>query len=89
MSNSFLTNKSTPSVVWLKRDLRTQDHRPLFEASQTNAPYTVYIFNPEQMGWSDFDIRHWTFIFQSLNDLRNQGLAVNTFSEDQTKFLMR
>ena len=32
-------------VVWIKRDLRTQDHLPLFLAEQSELPYLiVFIF---------------------------------------------
>ncbi len=71
------------NVVWLKRDLRISDNEALSKSVANNAsPYVIYIFNPAQLSWPDVDIRHWTFIFQSLNDLRNQGLVVNTFYGD-------
>ena len=70
------------NIVWLKRDLRIKDNAALGAASKNGDCYAVYIFNPEQLNWGDIDIRHWTFIFQSLNDLRNQGLIVNTFFGD-------
>ena len=65
--------------MWLKRDIRIADNPALFKCAESTNPYVIYIFNPDQLDWPDVDIRHWTFIFQSLNDLRNQGLVVNTF----------
>ena len=75
------------NVVWLKRDLRLADNRALLDASKdfSDIPYAVYIFNPEQLNWTDVSIRHWTFIFQSINDLKNQGLVVNTFFGNPTE----
>ena len=72
-------NVPSKSVVWLKRDLRLNDNKAMLEASKSDKAYVVFIFNPEQMSWKDFDIRHWCFCYQSLVDLKNQGLAVNTF----------
>jgi deoxyribodipyrimidine photo-lyase len=66
-------------VLWLKRDLRLNDNEALNSVAQSKNPYAIFIFNPDQLSWRDTDIRHWVFIFQSLNDLRNQGLVVNTF----------
>ncbi|MCL6534803.1 MAG: deoxyribodipyrimidine photo-lyase [Armatimonadetes bacterium] len=34
-------------VVWFKRDLRTVDHAPLYEASQRGQVAPLYIFEPE------------------------------------------
>ncbi len=61
------------SIVWLKRDLRLNDHLPLFMAQQLDKPVIIlYCFEPSVSHHYDFDIRHWTFIRQSLEDLEQQ-----------------
>ncbi|MFN3192521.1 MAG: FAD-binding domain-containing protein [Aureliella sp.] len=59
-------------VVWFKRDLRTTDHRPLFEASQRGPCLCLYIYEPEILHAPDFDTSHLVFINQSLHELRNR-----------------
>lgn len=58
------------SIVWFKRDLRTQDHEPLFRALKSNSKVLlVYIFEPSLMNAPDSSDRHWRFVWQSLNDM--------------------
>jgi deoxyribodipyrimidine photo-lyase len=61
------------NVVWIKRDLRLNDHEPLLKASQnvTNT-LLLYIFEPSVMNNYDSDIRHWRFVYESLLDLNLQ-----------------
>ena len=55
------------NLVWLKRDIRTQDHLPLYMASQSNLPYfIVYIFEPSYLVRKDSSNRHLTFIAESI-----------------------
>jgi deoxyribodipyrimidine photo-lyase len=59
------------NIVWLKRDLRLRDHRPLLEAVEASEDFLViYIFEPIVENNYDFDIRHWQFVYQSLLKLR-------------------
>jgi deoxyribodipyrimidine photo-lyase len=55
--------------VWLKRDLRLSDHRPLVEASRRGAVLLLYIIEPEVIDAPDFDALHWEFIRQALVEL--------------------
>ena len=58
------------NLVWLKRDLRIQDHAPLKTAIDSGEPFAVlYIFEPEAEQHYDFDLRHWQFIYGSLKDI--------------------
>jgi len=66
------------NIVWLKRDLRTQDHLPLFNASKEKC-LVIYIFEPSVSNNYDFDLRHWRFVYQSLKDLETRGFAVHKF----------
>ena len=66
------------NIVWFKRDLRFTDHEPLFMAQQENIPVLlVYFFEPTVMAYDDSDIRHWRFIYESLQDMQ---LKLNSFS---------
>jgi deoxyribodipyrimidine photo-lyase len=61
------------NIVWLKRDLRLNDHRPLYEAEQASIPYMViYLFEPEIIAHSDTSQRHLQFVYHSI-------LEMNTF----------
>ena len=66
-------NKKTVNIVWFKRDLRLVDHEPLFMAHQDNLPILlVYFFEPSVMSYDDSDVRHWRFIYESLNYLQSK-----------------
>jgi len=56
------------SVVWLKRDLRLADHRPLAEAA-TGECLLLYVIEPSWRAAADFDPSHAVFINQSLREL--------------------
>lgn len=63
------------NIVWLKRDLRTQDHAALQAAEQAGLPYLiVYFFEPSLMNYPDCSERHLQFQYQSIQCL-NQKLA--------------
>jgi len=58
------------AVVWLKRDLRTTDHEPLYLAGKTQLPVMVtYCFEPEVMSAPDSSLRHWRFVWESLESM--------------------
>lgn len=58
------------NVVWFKRDLRLQDHAPLKAAIESGLPtLLIYIFEPIVQESADWDIRHWQFVYQSVEDL--------------------
>lgn len=60
-------------VVWLKRDLRLTDHAPLLHASRNSeALVVVYVIEPELIADPHYDVRHWRFIWQSLQDIQRQ-----------------
>jgi deoxyribodipyrimidine photo-lyase len=56
-------------IVWLKRDLRICDHRPLWEACQAGPTVALYVFEPRLWSMPEMDRSHFDFIVQSLNDL--------------------
>ena len=56
--------------MWFKRDLRLEDHRPLYEAARTGAPVlALYVYELEIIRAADFDPSHLVFINQSLAEL--------------------
>jgi deoxyribodipyrimidine photo-lyase len=55
----------------MKRDLRTQDHKPLFEAGKQTEPFIVlYIFDTDVIAYPDTSLRHLQFQYHSLKDIR-------------------
>ncbi len=71
-------NKKTVDIVWFKRDLRLVDHEPLFMAHQDNLPILlVCFFEPSVMSYDDSDVRHWRFIYESLNYLQSKLSTVS------------
>ncbi len=65
------------SVVWLKRDLRITDHAPLSEAISAGFPVLIiYIFEPSLIQAPQSDLRHWRFVWQSLQDMNRALLLI-------------
>ena len=63
------------NIVWLKRDLRSQDHEPLLKAEQAGIPYRIiYIFEPTGIDYPDTSPRHLQFIYYAIVAL-NKTLA--------------
>jgi deoxyribodipyrimidine photo-lyase len=61
------------SVVWFKRDLRLRDHAPLQQAINTRRPVLLlYIAEPDLLADPHYDVRHWRFIRQSIQDMNRQ-----------------
>jgi deoxyribodipyrimidine photo-lyase len=61
-------------IVWFKRDLRVQDHRPLSGASKHGPALPLYVVEPGLWKQPDASARHWQFISEGLNEL-NDDLA--------------
>ena len=86
-------NKKTVNIVWFKRDLRFIDNEALFNAHQAGIPLLlVYFFEPSVMNYDDADVRHWRFIYESLQDLQKKLTVLNAklyffHSEVKTVFL--
>lgn len=64
-------------VVWLKRDLRCRDHRPLAEAiarAQADGGQVLPVYFKEPTLWQaeDASPRHWRFVAESLAALRKE-----------------
>ncbi len=78
-------------VVWFKRDLRLSDHEPLLNAVKRGVPtLLLFLLEPELMEHPAYDIRHWRFIRQSIQDMNRQlqdyGVSVQIFQASAKKF---
>ena len=59
--------KDSTNIVWLKRDIRAQDHEPLFNAENSNLKYyVIYIFEPSMIAYPDTGLRHLRFVYHSI-----------------------
>ena len=56
-------------VVWFKRDLRIQDHRPLAQAAKHGPVLPLYVVEPGLWREPDASARQWQFIAQCLDEL--------------------
>ncbi len=66
-------NSKPLNIVWLKRDLRSQDQVPLHLAEKAGTPYRIiYIFEPSIITYPDTSLRHLQFIFNSIEVLNKQ-----------------
>ena len=67
-------------LVWLKRDLRCDDHEPLTTAATLGSIVVLYVYEPEIYGAPEFDPAHHRFIDESLAELeaafRERGARV-------------
>jgi deoxyribodipyrimidine photo-lyase len=89
-------NSSTINLVWLKRDLRAQDHLPLHWAEQDSIPYLIiFLFEPSLYLLPDTSKRHLRFQWDSITsmnaELKSPGHQVHVFhgnAEDVFSYLL-
>lgn len=76
--------KKKINIVWLKRDLRTQDHLPLYYAEKIEIPYLpIFIFEPSSIHHPDCSLRHLQFQYFSLKNMEAKiGQTINLFFEE-------
>ncbi len=59
--------KKAINIVWLKRDIRSQDHLPLYLAEQSALPYLmIFILEPSVISYPDTSIRHLQFQYHAI-----------------------
>ncbi|MFN9418384.1 MAG: deoxyribodipyrimidine photo-lyase, partial [Pirellula sp.] len=63
-------------LVWLKRDLRLDDHLPLSNACRAGTTVALYVFEPQLWRMPEFDRSHFDFIVQSLRELASKLKAI-------------
>jgi deoxyribodipyrimidine photo-lyase len=89
------------NIIWLKRDIRIDDHEPMMAAIETGRPLMIiYIFEPELIHHPNYSSRHWTFVWQSLMNLKDDldsfdsglnilfGDPVDCFEELHERFII-
>jgi deoxyribodipyrimidine photo-lyase len=81
------------NVVWMKRDLRTQDHEPLMLAEKAGIPYIIiYCFEPSIINQPDTSTRHLQFQYNSLiqinTKLKSSGRCVEIFWGESLEVLL-
>jgi len=68
-----MLNREKINIVWLKRDLRTQDHEPLHLAEQSKLPYIIiYLFEPTLIEYPDTSLRHLRFCYHSIKTINSK-----------------
>jgi deoxyribodipyrimidine photo-lyase len=87
LENSEHISLQEIAVVWFKRDLRLIDNEALYQAQRQNLPLLlIYCFEPNLMAHHDSDVRHWRFVYQSLQDLQKKLIPfqtqINVFHEE-------
>ncbi len=66
-------SKISKALVWMRRDLRLDDHRALAQACQeAEEVHLVFNFDPTLLDPLPSDDRRITFIMESLTDIENQ-----------------
>jgi len=58
------------NIVWLKRDLRVQDHAALFGARKRGTVIAMYVVEPGYWTQSDVSARQWAFTAECLEPLQ-------------------
>jgi len=76
--------KKKINIVWLKRDLRTQDHLPLYCAENVDIPYLpIFIFEPSSIHHPDCSLRHLQFQYFSVKNMEaKMGQSIQLFFEE-------
>lgn len=70
--------KQDLNIVWLKRDLRTQDHDCFKEAENHHLDYLIiYIMDPSLIEYPDTSQRHLQFIYHSIKDINSNLKTYN------------
>ena len=67
------------NIVWLKRDIRLQDHEPFGNAIADKNPFwVIYIIEPDiHLNAKDISKRHLTFVYQSLQEISKELEKLN------------
>lgn len=64
------------NIVWFKRDLRIEDHRPLEQAAAAGHMLPLYIVEPELWAQPDASARQWAFAEDCLSELQRSLAAL-------------
>lgn len=86
-------SKQELSLVWFKRDLRLKDHLPLKKAIESGDQLLLFCcFDPELLEDPHYDLRHWRFVWESLQDMNDElkpfGHQIEVFYAPVRAFLI-
>ena len=92
-----MSEKDMINIVWIKKNIRSCDHLPLYEAEQDNINYLcIYIFDNDIIEYKDCSRRHLQFIYHSILDINKKLKKFNreieifhTKTEEVFKFLTK
>ncbi|PRO64543.1 deoxyribodipyrimidine photo-lyase [Alkalicoccus urumqiensis] len=81
------------NIVWLKRDLRLTDHRPLVEACRNGGPVLLlYVLEPSVWQAGDLSRRHLDFVRESIEamqeKLRERGTPLYAISGEMIETVL-
>lgn len=62
----------SPVILWFKRDLRVVDHAALAHAARLGSVLPVYIVEPAYWSQPDVSGRHYAFLQECIDELRDQ-----------------
>lgn len=75
----MLIEREHIAIVWLKRDLRLQDNKAIFNALKSGKRVLLlYVFENLLMNDSHYSERHWNFIKESIVDLNEKLKPYNS-----------
>ena len=78
-------------IVWLKKDLRDEDHAPLFAAARAGKFTILYICEPSLWASADSSSRHYQFTCEALAALKlrleSRGLSLSIAVGDAVNVL--
>ncbi|MDJ0948842.1 MAG: deoxyribodipyrimidine photo-lyase [Alphaproteobacteria bacterium] len=63
-------------IVWFKRDLRIADHLPLTRAAAAGSVIPLYVVEPQLWRQPDRSGRQWAFLYDCLQELREELAAL-------------
>ena len=76
------------NIVWLKRDLRLQDHEPLWFSENSELDYLIlYIFEPNLINYGDTSLIHYQFIYESIYKMNIQSIIIEGGTKTINHFL--
>jgi deoxyribodipyrimidine photo-lyase len=68
------------NIVWIKRDIRTQDHEPLYLADMDGLPFIIiYLFEPSIISSCDTSLRHLQFQYHSIKAFNQKSYKTGKY----------
>jgi len=86
------TEKINVNIVWMKRDIRSQDHEPLFLADDSALPFLIVcLFEPSLIAYPDTSLRHLQFQYHAIQEFNRNtdvhGKYIHLFKDEAVEIL--